>query len=294
MESKILKTTTQKEYELFDSGNGEKLERFGKYILRRPDPQALWERALPIKKWQEADAFFSRTAEKGKWEFKKGVPASWQIELMDLTLKIAPTPFKHTGLFPEQFPNWLWTEEKIKERMKSEKEISVLNLFGYTGVASLVCAKAGAKVTHVDASKAAITWARENAELSELKEAPIRWILDDALDFVKKEIKRGKKYDGVIMDPPAFGRGPKGELWKIEDNFVELVNACKEILSEKPLFFLVNGYAAGFSSIAYENNIKDLQQKFGGEIEVGELAIEESGDEKRLLPAGIFARWGSI
>jgi len=285
-------TKKQKDYELLDSGEGEKLERFGAYVLRRPDPQALWEKKLPKEKWDEAEAEFSRDSEKGGWKKKNKIPLSWNTEFGGLKLKISPTPFKHTGLFPEQLPNWEFTERLIKSYLSHVKgqEINILNLFGYTGGATLACAKAGAKVTHVDASKAAITWARENAKFSELEDAPIRWILDDAMDFVKKEIKRGKKYDGIIMDPPAFGRGPNGELWKIENNFLELVNCSKKLLSDTPIFFLINGYASGYSPIAYLNNIKDLKEKYGGEIEAGELTIEESSS-KRLLPAGIFARW---
>ena len=279
-------TKSQKDYELLDSGEGEKLERFGNYVLRRPDPQALWRKNLPQEKWDDADALFSRDEKKAVWERRKEVPISWSIEFGGLNLKISPTAFKHTGLFPEQLPNWEWTRKLIKE---AKREISVLNLFGYTGGASLAAASAGANVTHVDASKAAITWARENVNLSEMESAPIRWMLDDALDFVKKEIKRGKKYDGIIMDPPAFGRGPDGEVWKIEDSFLELLDDSKKLLSDNPLFFLVNGYASGYSSIAYANNLNDLVEKYGGNMEEGELTIEES-NSLRLLPAGIFAR----
>jgi 23S rRNA (cytosine1962-C5)-methyltransferase len=213
------------------------------------------------------------------------------IEFGDIKFFIKPSPFKHVGLFPEQSPNWDWTREVIKTAVTEGTKPSVLNLFGYTGGATLACAQAGASVTHVDASKAAITWAGENAEASGLKaSAPIRWILEDALSFVKKEVKRGKKYDGIIMDPPAFGRGADGELWKIEDDFLALLDQTFKLLSNKPLFFLVNGYASGYSAVAYENNLKPLTERFGGTLESGELAIEE-GNGPRLLPCGIFSRW---
>lgn len=282
-------TKPQKDYDLLDSGEGEKLERFGQYILRRPDPQALWPKSLAPKDWAEAHASFVRSGNAGKWDFKKDVPKMWNIDFGGLTLKISPTPFKHTGLFPEQIVNWQWTQEKIR-RAEDKKEISVLNLFGYTGGVTLAAAQAGASVVHVDASKSAIAWARENAELSGLVEKPIRWILEDAHAFVKKEIKRGKKYDGIVMDPPAFGHGPDGEMWRIEESFVQFIEDAKSLLSDSPLFFLVNGYAAGYSSTAYKQNINDLISKFGGTIEDGELAIEES-ESGRLLPCGIFARW---
>lgn len=288
---KILITKPQKEYKLLDSGDGEKLEQYGGYILRRPDPQALWKKNLSEMEWKKANAFFSsKVSEKGgKWIKDKNLPESWPIEIAELKVNISPSAFKHTGLFPEQFLNWAWTREIIEKNKKENKEFSVLNLFGYTGMASLVCAKASAKVTHVDASKSAIRVAKENLNLSGISDTSIRWILDDALSFIKKEIKRGKKYDGIIMDPPAFGRGPNGEVFKIENDFVSLVELSKQILSDKPAFIILNGYASGFSSIAYKNNLEDLVKNFGGEIEAGELAIEEVSG--RLLPAGIFARW---
>lgn len=282
-------TKAQKEYELLDSGEGEKLERYGQYVLRRPDPQALWRKNLSQKEWADADASFEREAA-GKWILKKDVPREWRIEFGGLKLKIAPTPFKHTGLFPEQLANWKWTEALISKTVERGKEVSVLNLFGYTGGATLVAAKAGARLCHVDASKSAIIWAKENAKLSGLTDRPIRWILDDAFEFVRKELKRGKKYDGIIMDPPAFGHGPNGEMWKIEDDFIAFVDECKKLLSDSPLFFLVSGYASGYSSVTYRQNISDLISKFGGTIEDGELMIEESKSD-RLLPSGIFARW---
>ncbi len=284
----ILITKTSKDYELLDSGEGEKLERFGRVVLSRPDPQALWKKLLPKSEWEKADGSFSREGDAGKWNIKKGMPDKWTIEFSGLKFIIKPTAFKHTGLFPEQSSNWEWIKRVIKNSEK--KELEILNLFGYTGGASLVCAQAGAKVVHVDGSKSAITWATENAELSGLSGKPIRWILDDARVFVERELKRGRKYDAIIMDPPAFGHGAKKELWKIEEDFLPLVENCMKLLSDAPTFFLINGYSAGYSGLAYKNNLLDLERKYGGKIEVGELAIEENRSD-RILPAGIFARW---
>lgn len=284
----ILKTGKQKEYELLDSGNGEKLERYGSYILRRPDPEALWQKSKDFIFWDKAELQFVRNGTKTKWIIKNGIPKSWDISYCDFNFSIRPTSFKHTGLFPEQLPNWQWMKELIKNA--SPKKISVLNLFAYTGGATLACAKAGAEVCHVDGSKTAVEWARINAELSGLKDAPIRWITDDVLVFLKREVKRGRKYDAIIMDPPSFGHGPKDELWKIEEHFLELMKLCKEVLSNEPIFILINGYTAGYSGIVYENNLKDMMKDYKGEIEKGELIIEQTGSD-RLLPCGIFARW---
>ena len=285
----ILSTQSSKDYELLDSGDGEKLERYGKYIFRRPDPQALWDKKLSLDKWGRTDASFRRDGQKGDWDLKPGLPERWDIDFGGLRFWIHPSSFKHTGLFPEQQPNWDWMRDLIQNE---KREIQVLNLFGYTGGASLACAQVGAAVTHVDGSKVAIRWGRENAEISGLADKPIRWILDDAREFVRREIKREKKYDGILLDPPAFGHGPNKELWKIEEHLPELLKMCTEILSDKPLFFLINGYASGYSAIAYENNLKDLLSKFGGEFEKGELTIAES-QSGRLLPCGIYSRWRS-
>ena len=269
------------------------MERYGKFILSRPDPQALWSKHLPVSEWQKADAVFTHVGDKGRWKIKTNVPEKWKIEFGGISFFIKPTSFKHTGLFPEQEPNWRWIIEKIKSVEKpagTNQQISILNLFGYTGGATLAAISAGAEVVHVDGSKSAIIWAKENATLSGLEEKPVRWIIDDAREFVKREIRRGSRYDGVVMDPPSFGHGPKKELWKIEDDFLSLMKLCKEVLSDAPILFLINGYSAGYSPIAYENNLSFLVEKFGGEIEKGELTIEES-ESKRLLPAGIFARW---
>lgn len=286
----ILKTKSSRDYELLDSGEREKLERYGDIILSRPDTQALWQKHLSIKEWQKAKAVFSHAKSTPGWKINLNVPKKWKIELNNLNFWIKPTPFKHTGIFPEQIDNWNWIQETIK---KSNREISILNLFGYTGGATLAAAQAGARVCHVDGSKSAITWARENAEISGLSQKPIRWILDDARKFLKREIKRKNFYNGIIMDPPIFGHGPKGELWRIENDFLGLIDLCKLVISEKPVFFLINGYASGYSAIAYENNLKNILEKYGGEIETGELTIEES-DSSRLLPCGIFSRWRKI
>jgi 23S rRNA (cytosine1962-C5)-methyltransferase len=283
----ILITKPQKDYELLDSGDGKKLERYGSFVLSRPDPQALWKPLKPVSEWNKADAIFIRKGKEVEWKKKKTLPENWNIVFGRMTFEIRPTTFKHTGLFPEQSENWSWMEKLVANEVHKPK---VLNLFGYTGGASLACAKAGAEVVHVDGSKMAISWARKNAELSGLAEKPIRWILDDVMLFLKREAKRGNKYDGIIMDPPAFGHGPKGEIWKIEEQFTDLMESCFTVLSDKPLFFLVNGYASGYSPIAYQNNLMDLQKKYGGTIETGELTIEES-KSNRLLPCGIFAKW---
>lgn len=287
----ILKTTSQTEYELLDSGNGSKLERYGLYTLVRPDPEALWQKTLPESTWKEAQWEFIRTAHTTKWITKDGVKRTWDISFGDFTFQIQPSSFKHTGLFPEQLPNWEWTKRVIELHQKSyDRKISVLNLFAYTGGATLAAAAAGAEVCHVDGSKTAVAWARTNAELSGLGDKPIRWIIDDVLVFLKREIKRGRRYDAIIMDPPSFGHGPKDELWKIEEHFLTLMQLCKEVLSDEPLFVLINGYTAGYSAIAYQNNLMDIMKDHKGTIEIGELTIEET-DTKRLLPAGIFARW---
>ena len=302
MEPKILKTLPSADYELIDSGNEEKLERYGKYVLRRPDPQALWNKTLSENEWKNADATFG--ADKKTWKKKNAsMQNEWQILFDNLKFNIKPTAFKHTGVFPEQLMNWRFIRENIESRMSNienskfniqnsnvKQPVKVLNLFGYTGGATLAALSAGAEVTHVDGSKSAITWAKENAELSGLDKKPVRWIIDDARKFVMREIKRGGKYDGIIMDPPSFGRGGKGEIWKIESDFLKLLEECSKILSDNPLFFIINGYAAGYSSQAYYNALKPLVEKYGGEFEIGELTIQES-KAKRLLPCGIFARW---
>ncbi len=296
----ILTTKKSNGYELVDSGDGKKLERYGDFVLARPDPQALWKPLKSANEWNKADGTFVRTGTKTEWKTKKSLPAKWNIEFGGLVLEVAPTTFKHTGIFPEHVATWDWMRDLLTKSKPhqhpptpSERggaEPSILNLFGYTGGASLACAQAGAAVCHVDGSKLAIEWAKRNQKLSGLPADSVRWILDDVMLFLKREIKRGSKYDGIIMDPPAFGRGPKGEVWKIEEQLPELMDLCRKVFSEEPLFFVINGYASGFSAIAYENNLLPIQKDFGGSLESGELTIEESGTG-RLLPCGIFARW---
>ncbi len=283
MERITLTTKANKGYELLDSGAEQKLERYGDVVLARPDPQALWPKRLGEEGWAKAAGRYERIGREGKWH-AENLPKQWEIEFGELKFLIKPTSFKHTGLFPEQLPNWEWMRERITPGAK------VLNLFGYTGGATLATAAAGAEVTHVDASKTAVAWARENAKLSGLDGKPIGWIVEDALVYLRREIKRGSAYDGIIMDPPAFGHGPKDELWKFEEHFLELVHLCGELLSKKPLFVLINGYAAGYSPMAFAYNLEPIVKKFGGSIEYGDLTIEEK-DSGRLLPCGIYARW---
>ncbi len=278
---------SESDYALLDSGGGMKLERFGDIILARPDPQALWDTMSSSSTWLKAHASYTRKGKDGQWHITPNTPASWNIHYGGLSLVIKPTSFKHTGLFPEQRVHWDWSRKLLQ---KQKTPIKVLNLFGYTGGATLAAAESGAQVTHVDASKVAVTWARENAKASKLDTAPIRWIIDDVFAFVRREIKRGNTYDLIIMDPPAFGRGPKGELWKIEEGFVALISDIERLLSEKPLGVLVSGYAAGYSHHSFENVLEHLVSKRKGVLESGEIALKELHSE-RLLSCGIFARW---
>mgnify|MGYP001601955948 FL=1 len=285
----ILTTEPSAEYELIDSGGGEKLERYGPVLVSRPDPQALWERRAP-ERAKGAQAVFGQVpGRRPGWRLAPGLPPRWPVELGGLRFLVKPTSFKHIGLFPEQASNWEWIGERIRG---AARPVSVINLFGYTGGATLAAARAGAEVCHVDASKVATAWAHDNARLSGLGEAPIRWIVEDVRSFLKREERRGRRYDGIIMDPPAFGHGPGGELWKIEDDFLKLVSLAFSTLSPNPLFALMNGYASGYSAIAYENNLLPLAERFGGVLESGELTIRESL-AGRLLPCGIFARWSA-
>ena len=289
-------------YELIDSGEGEKLEQIGPFLVRRPDREALWHKRLTEssgnQNWNSANLSFERVDSKtGSWKKNGQVPEEWQIEHGGLTFLIRPTSFKHVGIFPEQISNWEFISETISKRLGTAEAESgaekptVLNLFAYTGGATIVAAKAGAEVTHVDASKPVIEWAKENAQLNGLLGSPIRWIVDDALAFVKREVKRGKKYDGIVMDPPAFGRGPDGETWKIEEQFLDLFDTCMQLLSEKPLFVIVSGYASGYSALVFGNTLKVLEEKYGGKVETLELVLGECSDRKISLPAGVTARW---
>lgn len=284
----VLSTKGFPDYELIDSGNARRLERFGKYIISRPDPQAIWKQAKPSELWAKADAIFQQKGKSGIWE-NKNVPDKWLVSYQALQFYCKLTPFKHTGVFPEQVLNWDFMSEILKQA-QDKKQPNILNLFGYTGISSLVCAKTGAKVTHLDASKPSISWARENQQASNLLDKPVRWIIDDAVKFVSREIKRGVKYDAVIMDPPAYGHGPGGETWDFNESFPVLVGLAGQVLSDNPLFFIVNAYAISASAIMLYNVLKDNLRSLGGNFEYGELALEESFSQ-RQLSTGIFARW---
>ena len=277
------------EYKILDTSSGEKLESWGGVTLVRPDPQIIWKSEKRSELWKRADGVYHRSAKGGgSWEFRKKLPDSWQIGYGDLRFIIKPTGFKHTGLFPEQAVNWDMMRGLIKE---SGREINVLNLFAYTGGATLACAEAGAKVAHVDASKGMVAWARENAKASGLEDKPVRWLVDDCEKFVRREIKRGRKYDAVVMDPPSYGRGPGGEVWKLEDCVYELVKLCAGVLSDEPLFFLLNSYTTGLSPSVMAYILGDIIcEKYGGNVTADEigLPVEATG---RPLPCGSTAVW---
>jgi len=278
-----------KDYECLDAGNGEKLERWGSVILRRPDPQAMWE-VLDYKEWKKADGFYHRTEKGGGyWDFYKKLDDYWTVNYKDLTFKVSPTNFKHTGLFPEQASNWDFMMNKIKN---SNRKIKVLNLFAYTGAATMACSKAGADVVQVDASKGMTEWAKENMKLSGLEDNFIRFIVDDCMKFVEREYRRGNKYDAIVMDPPSYGRGPNGEMWKFEKNLYELINACLKILSDKPLFFLINSYTTGISSVVLLNILKTTMNKYDGKIDAGDIGLPIKRDNL-VLPCGIYGKWES-
>ena len=278
-----------KDYEIQDMANGEKLERWGNIILIRPDPQIIWKEKSFPEKWKNANAKYNRSnTGGGNWNFIKPLPKSWQIKYKDLTFNIKPMGFKHTGIFPEQAVNWDWMMSKIKN---SAREIKVLNLFAYTGGASVACLKAGASVCHVDSSKGMCDWAKENVASSGLRDKPIRFLVDDVLKFVNREIRRGHKYDAIIMDPPSYGRGTNGEVWKFEDNIADLVKLCMNVLSDKPLFFLINSYTTGISSQVLENLLRiNMPKKVKGKFSHGELGLPMT-NSKMILPCGIYGRW---
>ncbi len=272
-----------RDYELLDSGDNKKLERYGDIILTRPETQAIWRPARPAE-WRKAKAEFRWSEGKGSWQ-AKGVPKEWELSWRDVRFLVRLTSFKHTGVFPEQAVNWEWLSERLS-RLRSPQ---VLNLFGYTGIASIVAAQRGARVTHVDASRQTNAWAKENADRSGVPAAGIRYILDDALKFAEREVRRGAVYEGIILDPPAFGRGPKGEVWRIEEDLPKLLGATKKLLSPKPnSFFLLNGYAAGYSPRSFEQAAESIFGQTEGEY--GELRISETGSE-RVIPAGIYVRF---
>ena len=277
-----------KDYRVIDTDDGEKLERWGDVLLARPDPQIIWKHGKDNANWAKVDARYHRSNKGGgQWEYFKKLPESWTIQYKDLTFKISPTGFKHTGLFPEQATNWDYFTELIKN---AGRPIKVLNLFAYTGGATLACLAAGAQVTHVDASKGMVAWAKENAALSNLADRPVRWIVDDCEKFVRREIRRGNFYDAVIMDPPSYGRGPGGEVWKLEDNVYDLVALCAGVLSDNPLFFAINSYTTGLSPSVMEH-ILGLTMPKGNltSSEIG-LPVEHSG---LSLPCGSTAIWSS-
>ena len=276
-----------KDYEILDMANGEKLERWKNIVLVRPDPQIIWKNKSFPNKWEDVNARYIRSSTGGgNWDFNKKVPANWQIKYKDLTFNIKPMGFKHTGLFPEQAVNWDWMIDKIKY---AGREIKVLNLFAYTGGATVACSYAGASVCHVDSSKGMVTWAKENIISSGLEKNPVRYIIDDVVKFVNREIRRENKYDAIIMDPPSYGRGTNGEVWKFEENIADLVELCTRVLSDKPLFFLINSYTTGISSTVLENILK-LNIKAKGKLSSGELGLPMS-DSNLILPCGIYGRW---
>ena len=278
-----------KDYEILDMANGEKLERWGNITLIRPDPQIIWKEKSFPEKWKNANAKYNRSnTGGGNWNFIKPLPKSWQIKYKDLTFNIKPMGFKHTGIFPEQAVNWDWMMNKIRN---SNREIKVLNLFAYTGGASVACLKAGASVCHVDSSKGMCEWAKENVTSSGLRERPIRFLIDDVVKFVNREIRRGNKYDGIIMDPPSYGRGANGEVWKFEENIADLVKLCMKVLSDEPLFFLINSYTTGISSQVLENLLRiNIPKKVGGKYSHGEVGLPMT-NSKLILPCGIYGRW---
>ena len=274
------------DYQLLDTGGGLKLERWGEAVLVRPDPQVIWPQRGA--KWSGWDGWYHRSETGGgRWEFRRTLPESWTLRYGALTFKIRPTDFKHTGLFPEQAVNWDWCAEKIRT---AGREVSVLNLFGYTGAATLAAAAAGASVCHVDASKGVVQWCRENAALSGLSAAPIRYIADDCLKFVTREARRGRRYDAIIMDPPTYGRGAAGEVWKLEEHLWPLLTECRALLSDHPLFLLINSYTTKLSPLVIGNLLTELMAKHGGNITVGELGLP-SQRNALVLPCGIYGRW---
>ena len=285
-----------KDYEILDMTDGEKLERWKDIILVRPDPQIIWKEKQFPSKWKNINARYDRSnTGGGHWEYKNKLPESWQINYKNLTFNIKPMGFKHTGLFPEQAVNWDWMMDKISKTIKNQKrEVKVLNLFAYTGGATVACLASGASVCHVDSSKGMVAWAKENVESSGLKERPVRYIVDDVIKFVNREIRRGNKYDAIIMDPPSYGRGTNGEVWKFEENIAELVKICMQVLSDNPIFFLINSYTTGVSSMVLENLLKiNMQSKnVKGIFENGEIGIPMTNSDL-ILPCGIYAKWES-
>jgi 23S rRNA (cytosine1962-C5)-methyltransferase len=291
----VMRTTAWKDYALLDSGHGRKLERYGPYQVVRPEPQCLWAPRLADSVWAKADAVFDPTDEDeaGRWRFSKPTKETWPLGWRDVKFHGRFTAFRHLAFFPEQAANWTWLDERVRKRVaKGGEAPKILNLFGYTGVASLVCAAAGAAVTHVDASKKAIGWARDNAALSGLTEAPIRWICEDARKYVQREVRRGTRYDGIILDPPKYGRGPTGEVWRLFEDLPELLALCCELLSENAEFLILNAYAERISGLSLAGLMADQMQGRGGTIDWGELALMEES-ETRGVGLSFFARWAA-
>ena len=276
-----------KDYEILDMSEGQKLERWKDVILARPDPQIIWKKKSFPEKWKNINATYQRSSSGGgSWKYNKKMPSSWQVKYKNLTFNIKPMRFKHTGLFPEQAVNWDWMINKIKSE---KREIKVLNLFAYTGGATCACLSAGASVCHVDSSKGMVSWAKENVASCGLANRPVRYIVDDVLKFVNREIRRNNKYDAIVMDPPSYGRGANGEVWKFEENINELVELCTKVLSDDPLFFLINSYTTGISSKVLEN-ILNLNIKYKGKLSNGEIGLPMT-NSKLVLPCGIYGRW---
>jgi len=277
-----------KDYQILDMADGEKLEVWKNISLIRPDPQIIWKEKSYPKLWEKADARYNRSNQGGGgWKYKNKLPANWQVHYKNLTFNIKPMGFKHTGLFPEQAVNWDWMINKIKQE---KRPIKVLNLFAYTGGATVACLSAGASVCHVDSSKGMTDWAKENVKSSGLADRPVRFLIDDVVKFVQREIRRGNKYDAIIMDPPSYGRGKNGEVWQFESNIADLVELCEKILSDDPLFFLINSYTTGISSKVLENILRLKLNPKKGKIYSGEVGLPMQNSEL-VLPCGIFGRW---
>lgn len=276
-----------KDYQVIDTSSGEKLEKWGDYILLRPDPQVIWKTEKKNPAWKKINAHYHRSAKGGgEWEFFD-LPAEWSISYRELTFHLKPFSFKHTGIFPEQAVNWDWMREQIEE---AKRPIKALNLFAYTGGATLAMAKAGASVTHVDASKGMVSWAKENAAASGLSDRPIRWLVDDCKKFVEREIRRGNHYDAILMDPPSYGRGPKGEIWKMEDSIYDFLLLCEQLLSDQPLFFVINSYTTGLAPTVLNYLLSTVLKKHGGKVAADEVGLPVK-DTGLVLPCGACGRW---
>ena len=300
MKPLLLHPTNWKDYSLVDSGDGKKLERFGNFLFSRPEPQALWSPRLSLKEWEKSSGVFLSSSNSlnddstGKWSLKKYLPIRWEMKFENIKFFATPTPFRHLGFFPDQSPHWLWASKKIKSAIKySDKPFSpkLLNLFGYSGLASLHAAYHGASVTHVDASKKAINYAFENRNLSSFQHLPIKFITDDAMKFVKREIRRQNKYDAIILDPPKYGRGPSGEKWELFNDLPILLKLIPEILTSKPIFIILNSYAIRASHLALYFALSDAMKDFSGQVGSGELSILEDQRDPRQINTAIFARW---